>query len=190
MISMKSIFSDPFLTDSDRSSVEGLPSASIDTPTSPFVSVESPLPESVLPKIVEAPPSEALAPSPASGVLRSDEDPMALLRKIMVGGQIDELQEKLLILEKQMKQLQETWRAKCEALESSFRAELTKTAEAGKEALRVQNETLTQKFETAQAALVSSLDERFRKLSAASIPRSHLAEILRDVSSRLTPSAI
>jgi hypothetical protein len=113
---MKSIFSDPFLTDSDRASVEELPTATLDTPTTPLVAVESLLPRALLPKVVESPPSAPFSPSPASGALRSEDDPMALMRKIMMGGQIDELQEKLQSMERQMKQIQDQWKSKCETL--------------------------------------------------------------------------
>ena len=130
-----------------------------------------------------------LDPVPPSKPQKQDEDPIAVRRTIFMGGQVDELKERMNSVEKELNTLRETMNQKVQEMERAFREDIARVSKAAADALQAQNDTLTHDIEQTRANLVTSVDERFRKLSAASVPRSHLAEILRDLSSRLQPSA-
>ena len=130
-----------------------------------------------------------LDPVPPSKPQKSEEDPIAVMRKIFMGGQVDEMKDRMNSVEKQLTELRETMNKKVQEMERTLREDIARVSTAAADALQAQNDTLTHDIEQTRANLVTSVDERVRKLSAASVPRSHLAEILRDLSSRLQPSA-
>ena len=129
-----------------------------------------------------------LDPVPPSKPQKSEEDPIAVMRKIFMGGQVDEMKDRVGGVEKQLAELRETMNQKVQEMERTFREDIARVSKAAADALQAQNDTLTHDIEQTRTNLVTSVDERFRKLSAASVPRSHLAEILRDLSSRLQPN--
>lgn len=160
---MKSIFRDLSITDSDRSSNVLLADDFTD--------------------------QGILDPVPSARPSKSDEDPIAVMRKIFMGGQVDEMKERMSKVEQQLTELREILNQKTQEMERSLREDITRVSKAAADALQAQNDTLAHDIEQTRASLVSSADERFRKLSASSVPRTHLAEILRDLSSRLQPNA-
>lgn len=129
-----------------------------------------------------------LDPVPASKPQKTDEDPIAVMRKIFMGGQVDEIKTQLSSFEKQLAQLRDSMNEKMQEMERTLREDIARVSKAAADALQAQNDTITHDLEQTRANLVTSMDDRFRKLSAASVPRTHLAEILRDLSSRLQPT--
>ncbi len=128
-----------------------------------------------------------LQPPPSSPAARNGDDPLETMRKIFMGGQMDDFRQQVASLERQVAQLRDSVNQKIRDLEQSFREDITRVTKAAADSLQAQNETLSQEIEQTRANLVTSVDDRFRKLSAAAVPRTHLAEILRDLSSRLQP---
>lgn len=129
-----------------------------------------------------------LDPVPATKPQKSEEDPIAVMRKIFMGGQVDEIKSQLSSYEKQFSQLRDSMNEKMQEMERTLREDIARVTKAAADALQAQSETLTHDIEQTRANLVASMDDRFRKLSASSVPRTHLAEILRDLSSRLQPA--
>lgn len=127
---------------------------------------------------------------PSKPQQKGDEDPIAVMRKIFMGNQVDDMTERMRALERQMADLKEALSGKMQETERTLREDMTRVSKAAADALQAQADTLSHDIEQTKANLVASLDERLRKLSASSVPRSHLAEILRDLSSRLQPGAI
>ena len=174
---MKSIFSDPFLSESDRASLDRISEAPQTGPS--FVAVPPPVRTESL-KMDTSLPSVFMAPtatSPLSSVISrpeapksADEDPITLMRKIVMGGQVDDLKDRLQTMENQLHQMRMEMDQKVKIMENALRSEFA------------------EKLEKAAADLSATMDDRFRKVSAASVPRSHLAEILRDLSSSLHPT--
>ena len=176
---MKSIFSDPFLSESDRASLDRMSEA---PPTGPgFVAVPPP-PRTEAPRMESALPSVFMPPSatsPLSSVISrpeapksTEEDPITLMRKIVMGGQVDDLKDRLQAMENQLHQMRTEMDQKVKTMENALRTEFA------------------EKLEKTAADLSATMDDRFRKVSAASVPRTHLAEILRDLSSSLHPSGV
>lgn len=120
----------------------------------------------------------------------TEEDPIAVMRKIFVGGQVDDLREQMARLEKQVLQLREAMNRKVQEVEQTLREDIAKVTKAAADALQAQGDSLTNEIEQSRATLASSVDDRFRKLSATTVPRAHLAEVLRDLSSRLQPASV
>ena len=129
-----------------------------------------------------------LDPVPPSKPQKVDEDPIAVMRKIFMGGQVDEMKERMSQVEEQLTELREAMNQKVQQMERVLREDLAKVSKAAAEALQAQNDTLSHDIEQTRANLITSVDERFRKLSASSVPRAHLAEILRELGSRLQPT--
>lgn len=130
-----------------------------------------------------------LQPSSSASPARNGDDPLETMRKIFMGGQMDDFRQQVASLERQVAQLRDSLNQKIRDLEHSFREDITRVTKAAADSLQAQNETLSQEIEQTRANLVTSVDDRFRKLSAAAVPRTHLAEILRDLSSRLQPAS-
>lgn len=160
---MKSIFSDLSIAETDRTPTVLLADDFSDQ------GVLDPVP----------PPPKAQKP---------EEDPIAVMRKIFMGNQVDEMAERMKAVENQISEMRESLNKKVQELERALREDMTRISKAAADALQAQNDTLTHDIEQTRANLVANVDERLRKLSATSVPRSHLAEILRDLSSRLQPS--
>lgn len=150
------------------------------------------------------PPAPPPAPAPAP-------DPLEMVRKIFVGQQLEEvkglldnvrseitklgerLDSKMEALEKRVKKIEDDpahadLKREIESVSFGLREELAHVTQAAADALQAQSVSLASELEQTRAHLVTSVDDRFRKLSAASVPRTHLAEILRDLSARLHPS--
>lgn len=148
------------------------------------------------------PPAPPPAPAP---------DPLEMVRKIFVGQQMEEvkglldnlgseiaklgerLDSKMTALEKRVKKIEDDpahadLKREIESVSFGLREELAHVTQAAADALQAQSVSLASELEQTRAHLVTSVDDRFRKLSAASVPRTHLAEILRDLSARLHPS--
>lgn len=128
-------------------------------------------------------------PPAASKPTESAEDPVTVMRKIFFGAQVDEMKERIGSIDQQVAELRETMNQKIQEMERMFREELAAATKAAADALQAQNEKLVHEIEQTRANLVTNVDDRFRKLSASTVPRTHLAEILRDLSSRLQPNA-
>lgn len=109
---------------------------------------------------------------------RSDEDPIEVMRKIFVGRQVDEMRDYIARLERQVVELRESLDGRMKELERSLREDMAKVAETTAEAV-----------DQSRSSLVSVVDDKLRKLAAGSVPRSLLAEILRELGSRLQPNA-
>ncbi len=130
-----------------------------------------------------------LDPLPPSRPLKSEEDPIAVMRKIFIGGQVDEMKERMEMVERQLSALRDTMTQKIQELERTHRAELALAAEKAADGLKAQKENLNQELELCRTNLIASVDDRLRKVAASSVPRSQLAEILRDLSARLQAGA-
>lgn len=128
-------------------------------------------------------------PAPAAPPKEAEEDPVTVMRKIFFGAQVDDMKERIGSIDQQVAELREMMNQKIQEMERSFREELAKATKAAADALQAQNEKLVNEIEQTRASLVTNVDDRFRKLSASTVPRTHLAEILRDLSSRLQPNA-
>jgi hypothetical protein len=138
-------------------------------------------------------------------------DPLEMVRKLFVGTQMDELKHQIQTLQNDLVELRETLEEKCAAISSristlegsqaheelarrvtdlnaTLRDDINRVSQAAADALQAQTAALTGEIEQTRAHLVTNVDERFRKLSASSVPRTHLAEILRDLSTRLQPT--
>jgi hypothetical protein len=151
----------------------------------------------------DSPPPAPPPPAPAPAA-----DPLEMVRKIFVGQQLDDvkkllddvraelgerLEVKISALEKRVKQIEDDpahgeLKKEIESVNFGLREELAHVTQAAADALQAQSASLATELEQTRAHLVTSVDDRFRKLSAASVPRTHLAEILRDLSARLHPS--
>lgn len=130
-------------------------------------------------KLPQAPPPSVPAP----------EDPIAVMRKIFVGSEVEQVKTQLAAVQKQLDELRDSLSGRMQESERTLRDDIGRVSKAAADALQAQTVTLTHDIEQTRASLVTSVDERFRKLAAASVPRTHLAEILRDLSSRLQPAA-
>ncbi|MBX7211453.1 MAG: hypothetical protein K1X78_24320 [Verrucomicrobiaceae bacterium] len=130
-----------------------------------------------------------LDPVPASKPPKTEEDPINVMRKIFMGNQVDEIRTQLTACEKQIGQLRETMTSRLQEIERTLREDIARVSKAAADALQAQNDTLSHDIEQTRTSLTGSMDERCRKLSASAVPRTHLAEILRDLSSRLQPGA-
>lgn len=186
---MKSIFSDLSLAESDSPPTGALladdfASSGILDPIAPS---PAPMPTSVLASVVSGSLSPAAVPVKAP---KAEEDPIAVMRKIFMGNQVDETNARMARLEQQIADMKVLMNQKIQEMERAIRDDIARVSKAAADALQAQNDTLSRDIELAQTTIVSTVDERIRKLSAASVPRTHLAEILRDVSSRLQPSTI
>ena len=149
------------------------------------------------------PPAPAAPPAP---------DPLEMVRKIFVGSQLDEvkkllddvraeiasvggrLEARISGLDQRIKKIEDDpthadLKKQIEAVSFELREEVAHVTQAAADALQAQSASLASELEQTRAHLVTSVDDRFRKLSAASVPRTHLAEILRDLSTRLAPTA-
>lgn len=170
---MKSIFSDLSLVESDRA-------------PAPSVLLNDDFTDTGL----LDPVSPAPAPAPLSRAAKPEEDPIAVMRKIFMGNQVDEAHQRIAKLEQQLADMKMLMNQKLQEMERTLRDDITRVSKAAADALQAQNDTLSHDIEQVQTTVMSNVDERVRKLSAASVPRTHLAEILRDLSSRLQPAAV
>jgi len=158
------------------------------------------------------PVSFTAASPPASAPATPAADPLEMVRKLFVGTQMDELKHQIQTLQTDVAKLRDSLEEKCTSIsarlvtiegskaheelsirvkdmETTLREDLSRVSQTAADALQAQSAALTGEIEQTRAHLVASVDERFRKLSASSVPRTHLAEILRDLSSRLQPAA-
>jgi uncharacterized small protein (DUF1192 family) len=158
------------------------------------------------------PVSFTVASPPASAPATPAADPLEMVRKLFVGTQMDELKHQIQTLQTDVAKLRDSLEEKCASIsarlvtiedskaheelsirvkdmETTLREDLSRVSQTAADALQAQSAALTGEIEQTRAHLVASVDERFRKLSASSVPRTHLAEILRDLSSRLQPAA-
>lgn len=199
---MKSIFSDLSLAESDSPPTGALladdfassgilgPIPSSSSMAQPPAHAPAAAPASVPLAGMSAPsPTPAFAPAPIKAA-QPEEDPIAVMRKIFMGSQVDETNARIARLEQQIADMRVVMAQKVQEIERALREDISRVSKAAADALQAQSDTLTHDIEQAQTTIVSTMDERIRKLSAASVPRTHLAEILRDLSSRLQPSAI
>lgn len=170
---MKSIFSDLSLVESDRA-------------PSPSVLLNDDFTDTGLLDPVSPSPATAPLSKPA----KTEEDPIAVMRKIFMGNQVDEANQRIAKLEQQLADMKTLMNQKLQEMERMLRDDIARVSKAAADALQAQNDTLSHDIEQAQTTVMSNVDERVRKLSAASVPRTHLAEILRDLSSRLQPAAV
>ena len=127
-------------------------------------------------------------PPSASKSKEMDEDPVTVMRKIFFGAQVDEMKERISSIDQQLAEFRETLNQKMQEMERTMRDEIARVSKAAADALHAQNDKLAHEIEQTRATLVTNVDDRFRKLSASSVPRTHLAEILRDLSSRIQPN--
>ena len=199
---MKSIFSDLSLAESDSPPTGALladdfassgilgPIPSSSSMAQPPAHAPAAAPASVPLTGMSAPsPTPAFAPAPIKAT-QPEEDPIAVMRKIFMGSQVDETNARIARLEQQIADMRVVMAQKVQEIERALREDISRVSKAAADALQAQSDTLTHDLEQAQTTIVSTMDERIRKLSAASVPRTHLAEILRDLSSRLQPTAI
>ncbi len=139
-------------------------------------------------------------PAPVTGVLAArapEQDAFEMMRKLFVGGQVDDMKARVEAFELQTeKRIEDFAKAnasltqKIEHLERTLRGEIANAASKAQKELEERGREITDDVERERVSLVTSVDDRFRKLSASSVPRTHLAEILRDLSSRLNPTNI
>ena len=174
---MKSIFSDLSLVESDRAPT---PSVLLNDDFTDTGLLDPVIPSSV-PELVSA---------PAKAAKVEPEDPISVMRKIVMGNQVDQANERIAKLEQQLADMKSLMNQRLQELERSLRDDIARVSKAAADALQAQNDTLSHDIEQTQTTIMSGVDERVRKLSAASVPRTHLAEILRDLSSRLQPAAV